>query len=68
MLWRLAIETVGVGIERVVLQILKQAAVILTGAALGSESNIADLRKLCAVVKRRYSHAGDSFLRRVGIL
>lgn len=39
-LWRLAVQTVGVGIERVVLQILKQAAVILTGAALGRSRRI----------------------------
>src|ERR1700721_1387392 len=63
-----ATESVGVRIERVVLQVLKQAAMILTRAALGGESDIAYLRKLCAVVRRRYSYRRDSLLRWIGVL
>ena len=54
MFGRFAGEAIRVGIERVVLQILKQAAMILAGAAFGGEGDVADLGKLRAVVERSY--------------
>ena len=67
-LGRLAGEAVGIGVERVVLEVLEQAAVELVAAALGGEGDVADLRELGAVVEGGDLDGGDAFLRGIGVL
>ena len=68
MFWRFTVEAIRGRIERVVLQILKQAAVILTRAAFGGEGDVPYLGEFRAVVEGCYLHRGDSLLRRISVL
>src|SRR3981081_3897229 len=67
-LWCLRAETIRSGIQRLVLQVLKHAAVIVIGSVLCRKGNVTNLRELCTVVERCYLDCGDSLLRRISIL
>ncbi len=61
-------EPVRVRIQRIVLQILKQAAMKRVRATLRCERHVAHLRELRAVVERRHLHRRNSLLRRICVL
>ena len=67
-LGRFANETIGIGVEYIVLEVLKEAAVDLVAAALGGKGYVADLRELGAIVEGRDLSGSDSLLRGIGVL
>jgi hypothetical protein len=68
LLWRLRAEAIRGGIKRLVLQVLKHAAVKIICSILRGEGNVTNLRELRAVVERCYFDGGDSLLRRISVL
>ena len=67
-LGRLANETIGMGVEYIVLEVLEEAAVDLVAAALGGKGYVADLRELGAIVEGGDLSGSNSLLRGIGVL
>src|SRR5208282_6786791 len=66
--WSLLGKVQNLGAQRVVLQVLEQAAVKLVGATLRCERDVADLRELSVVVERSDDHLPNSLRRGVSVL
>src|SRR5208282_4771617 len=66
--WRLLGKVQNLGVQRVVLQVLEQAAVKLVGATLRCERDVADLRELSIVVECGDGHLANPLGGGIGVL